>query len=182
MLSCHLDRSDAMTRDERHRRADKYRSMLAQAATQFGGRVLSVDQDIAILLFANPDEAVRAGLWAREIFADLPDAVGDIQARMSIHVEAAIADSMLESPVTTHSGLAICRAANPGQILVSESAAESLARQLPVGVSLVNLGTHRRASSSPSSPRFISSPMRPGLGAFRRHNHSAAVRTTYLPS
>jgi predicted ATPase len=154
MLSCQLDRSDAMTRDERHRRADKYRSMLAQAATQFGGRVLSVDQDIAILLFANPDEAVRAGLRAREIFAEVPDAVGDIQARMSIHVEAAVADSMLESPVTTHSGVAICRAANPGQILVSEFAAEAMALQLPVGVSLVNLGTHRLSDLGQAQPVY----------------------------
>ena len=80
-----------MTRDEHHRRTDRYRGMLAQASTQFGGRVLSVDQDIAILLFANPEEAVRAGLWGREIFADVSDEVGDVQARMSIHVEAAIA-------------------------------------------------------------------------------------------
>jgi predicted ATPase/serine/threonine protein kinase len=143
MLSCQLDAPDAVTGEEHRRVTDRYRSVLAQASTQFGGRVLSVDQDIAILLFAKPIEAVRGGLWAREIFGDAPDPVGDIQARMAVHVEAGLRGSMLESPVTTHSSLVICRAANPGQILVSESAAELLARELPPGLTLVNLGTHR---------------------------------------
>src|SRR4029453_19027239 len=107
-----------------------------------------------ILLFAKPNEAVRAGLWAREIFGDAPDPVGDIQARMAIHVESGLRGSELESPVTTHSSLVVCRAANPGQILLSESAAELLASELPPGVTLVNLGTHRLSDLGHAQPVY----------------------------
>src|SRR4029079_8339993 len=62
---------------------------------------------------------------------------------MAIHVESGLRGSELESPVTTHSSLVVCRADNPGQVLISESAAEFLASELPPGVTLVNLGTHR---------------------------------------
>jgi predicted ATPase/serine/threonine protein kinase len=154
MLSCQLDAPDALTGEEHRRVTDRYRSVLAQASTRFGGRVLSVDQDIAILLFAKPNEAVRAALWAREIFGDAPDPVGDIQARMAIHVESGLRGSELESPVTTHSSLVVCRAANPGQILVSESAAELLASELPPGVTLVNLGTHRLSDLGHAQPVY----------------------------
>ena len=154
MLSCQLDAPDALTGEEHRRVTDRYRSVLAQASTRFGGRVLSVDQDIAILLFAKPNETVRAGLWAREIFGDAPDPVGEIQARMAIHVESGLRGSELESPVTTHSSLVVCRAANPGQILVSESAAELLASELPPGVTLVNLGTHRLSDLGHAQPVY----------------------------
>ena len=154
MLSCQLDAPDALTGEEHRRVTDRYRSVLAQASTRFGGRVLSVDQDIAILLFAKPNETIRAGLWAREIFGDAPDPVGEIQARMAIHVESGLRGSELESPVTTHSSLVVCRAANPGQILVSESAAELLASELPPGVTLVNLGTHRLSDLGHAQPVY----------------------------
>ena len=154
MLSCQLDAPDALIGEERRRVTDRYRSVLAQASTRFGGRVLSVDQDIAILLFAKPNETVRAALWARETFGDAPDPVGDIQARMAIHVESGLRGSELESPVTTHSSLVVCRAANPGQVLVSESAAELLASELPPGVTLVNLGTHRLSDLGQAQPVY----------------------------
>ena len=66
MLWCQLDAPDALTGKEHRRVTDRYRSVLAQASTRFGGRVLSVDQDIAILLFAKPADC-RAGLWARDL-------------------------------------------------------------------------------------------------------------------
>jgi predicted ATPase/class 3 adenylate cyclase len=119
---------------------DRYRRVLAETCTNFGGTLLSTSQDTAVLALPGPAEAVGAAVAAQHSFEVVPPGMSPMRVRMGIHVERATAASL---PISTGTAQAVCRAGHGGQVLMSEAARPLAVPSLAAGAELLDLGVHR---------------------------------------
>jgi predicted ATPase/class 3 adenylate cyclase len=126
---------------ERYRSAmDRYRRVLAETCTEFGGTLLSSVEDTAALALPGPREALAAALAAQRSFESAPRGVASGRVRIGIDVEQST-DAAL--PVSTATAQAVCRAGHGGQVLMTEAARALAATELAAGADLLDLGLHR---------------------------------------
>ena len=140
--------------DLTERTVDRYRSILVEIDTAFQGRVLTMEQGLSILLFDTAELAVGAAVGAAQAFEDSRTSATPIRARLAVHVEPTMRQSVLGAPVTTITCRAVCRAGHVGQIVVSEPAHRLLASALAEGMSLEPLGTHRLSDLGQPRPIY----------------------------
>jgi predicted ATPase/tRNA A-37 threonylcarbamoyl transferase component Bud32 len=141
-------------RELSERTVDRYRSVLVETGTASHGRVLTMEQGLSVLLFDTAELAVEAAVAAARSFEKSQTSPTPVRARLAIHVEPTMRQSVLGAPVTTTTCRAICRAAHVGQIVVSEPARRLLANALNSGTSLEPLGTHRLSDLARPRPIY----------------------------
>jgi predicted ATPase/tRNA A-37 threonylcarbamoyl transferase component Bud32 len=141
-------------RELSERTVDRYRSVLVEMGTASRGRVLTMEQGLSVLLFDTAELAVEAAVAAAQTFEKSLTSPTPVRARLAIHVEPTMRQSVLGAPVTTTTCRAICRAAHVGQIVVSEPARRLLVSALNAGTSLEPLGTHRLSDLGRPKPIY----------------------------
>ncbi len=129
---------------ERYRSAmDRYRRVLAETCTDFGGTLLSSVEDTAVVALPGPGEAVGAAVAAQQAFEVVPPGLPPVRVRVGIHVERAAGPHGVTLPISTGTAQAVCRAGHGGQVLVSEEARPLAVASLAAGAELLDLGVHR---------------------------------------
>ncbi len=148
---------------ERYRSAmDRYRRVLAETCTDFGGTLLSSVEDIAVVALPGPGEAVGAAVAAQQTFESTPPGLSPVRVRMGIHVERT-AGPQDARPVSTGTAQAVCRAGHGGQVLMSEAARPLAVTSLAAGAELLDLGVHRLTDLS--QPHRLYQLKHPALAA-----------------
>ena len=129
---------------ERYRSAmDRYRRVLAETCTDFGGTLLSIVEDTAVVAFPGAVEAVGAAVAAQQTFESAPPELSPMRVRMGIHVERAAGPQEAALPISTGTAQAVCRAGHGGQVLMSEAARPLAVTSLAAGAELLDLGVQR---------------------------------------
>ncbi len=149
---------------ERYRSAmDRYRRVLAETCTDFGGTLLSSVEDTAVVALPGPGEAVGAAVAAQQTFELAPPELSPVRVRMGIHVERAAGPQGATLPISTGTAQAVCRAGHGGQVLLSEAARPLAVTSLAAGAELLDLGVHRLTDLS--QPHRLYQLKHPALAA-----------------
>ena len=121
-----------------------YRRLLGAAVEERGGHQADTQGDALFAFFPSAREALAAAIAAqRSILRHLwPDAVS-VRVRMGLHTGEALASEIGYVGMDVHRAARICAAGHGGQILLSDTTHALVARELPNGVSLRDLGEHR---------------------------------------
>jgi predicted ATPase/class 3 adenylate cyclase len=109
-------------------------------------------EDSFLATFPSPSDGVAAAVEIHHGMVLLePKGLGEVSVRMGI--QSGPASSVPASREVSRAAR-ICEVANPGQIVVSGSTADGLEHDLPVGVSLRPLGSHRLRDLGASETLF----------------------------
>jgi glutamate dehydrogenase len=123
---------------DRYRSAlDTFRHVITEIATEFRGAPIRSVEDRMALAFSGPAEAFSAAIAASRRLHSESD-VESIPVRIAVHAESSDG-----ARVSTRVGFAVCLAAHPNQVLVSESANERLTPELLDEFSVRELGSFR---------------------------------------
>jgi predicted ATPase/class 3 adenylate cyclase len=172
------------TSPARYRTAmDRYRRVLAEIGTDFGGVLVSDVEDQIVLAFAGPDEAVGAAVAAQQTFELAPPEMASVRVRMGVHVEHAAGPTEDAPPVSTATAMAVCRAGHGGQVLVSHAARRLAVTTVAAGVSFLDLGVHRLSDlSQPHRLYQLAHPALPAdfppLRSLENRPHNLPVQLT----
>jgi NAD-specific glutamate dehydrogenase/predicted ATPase len=150
LLSAGIDTTDSAGRARPDpTTADRFEQLIANVCDRYDGALLSPPGDAEVLGFPSATLAVAAAL---DVVGGESDSDGEhaaLPVRIGLHVEPAYGRDPSAGPVTRQTVIAIQLAARPGQVLVSEAAAQAgLVNALPSGASLVDLGRHRLSDLS----------------------------------
>ncbi len=149
---------------ERYRKAiDRYRRVLSETCTDFGGTLLSSVEDTVVVALAGPAEAIGAAVAAQQTFGSASAEPAPVRVRIGIHVEPAGALGEAASAVSTATVEAVCRAGHGGQVLMSDAARPRATSILAAGASLLDLGVHRLTDLS--QPHRLYQLKHPALGS-----------------
>jgi predicted ATPase/class 3 adenylate cyclase len=122
----------------------RHREVVRRAVGQVNGRVIQEVGDGFFLSFGRARDAILAAATAqREIAETRFPGEGQVRVRMGIHTgEPAVwGDGFIGLDV--HRAARICSAAVGGQVLLSKVTADLTRGELPDGVTIKDLGTHR---------------------------------------
>jgi predicted ATPase/class 3 adenylate cyclase len=122
----------------------EYRRLLRAAFAEHGGQEVSTEGDAFFVAFAMASDAVAAAVDAQRALVAHPRAEGvGLRVRMGVHTgePAVIAGDYVGLDV--HRAARICGAGHGGQVLISRATCELVARTLPPGTGLRDLGVHR---------------------------------------
>lgn len=98
---------------------DRYEAVIVRCAAAFGGRLIKMIGDGALVTFEVPADAVRAAAATRAAVTDL-----GIETRSGVHVgEVEIRDDDIAG-IAAHIGQRVTALAAPGEILVSRTVAD----------------------------------------------------------
>jgi predicted ATPase/class 3 adenylate cyclase len=119
-------------------------AILREAVTAHAGVVVSTAGDSIFAAFAAPGSAVVAATAAQRDLANAPWPDGSpVRVRMGLHTAAAEVAGANYAGLEVHRAARIADAAHGGQLVISEATWALVARALPPGVSLRDLGSHR---------------------------------------
>jgi len=120
------------------------RRLVRVAVQERDGQAVSTQGDAVFSAFPSAREALLAAIAAQQAILRHPWPAGAaMKVRMGLHTgEARIADSDYVG-LDVHRSARICAAAHGGQILLSETTQALVAKALPQGVTLLDLGEHR---------------------------------------
>ena len=121
-----------------------YRSMLREVVQEHGGQEVDAQGDGLFVVFPSAGDAVKAAVAAQRAMSTHQWPGGTmVRVRMGLHTgEARVAGTGYVS-MNVHRAARICAAAHGGQILLSDATHALVARDLPEGISLRDLGEHR---------------------------------------
>ena len=158
---------------------DRYRRVLAETCTDFGGTLLSSVEDTAVVALPSAGEAVGAAVAAQQAFESAPPGLSPMRVRMGIHVERAAGPQHAALPISTGTAQAVCRAGHGGQVLMSEAARPLAVTSLAAGAELLDLGVHRLTDLS--QPHRLYQLKHPALAADFPPPRSLDNRSHNLP-
>jgi predicted ATPase/class 3 adenylate cyclase len=122
----------------------RYYELLRNAVAANGGREIDARPDSFFAVFDRASSAVVAAAMAQQAIAKEPwPRGGKVRVRMGLHTGLAKQESVGLVGLDVHIAARICAAANGGQVLLSGSTRRELADEVPKGVALRELGTHR---------------------------------------
>lgn len=123
---------------------ETHHRLLREVFEANGGVEVDTQGDAFFVSFSKASQALAAALAAQVALGAHPWPGGEVvRVRMGLHsCEASVGPTGYVG-VGVHRGARTCSAAHGGQVLVSESTRALVASQLPPGVALVDLGTHR---------------------------------------
>lgn len=120
------------------------RRVLRAAARACGGQVVDSQGDTCFLVFPRAVEAVEGAVAAQRALAEhgWPEGAA-VRVRMALHTGEPILAGRDYVGIDVHRAARLCAAGHGGQILLSETTRDLVARSLPDGASLRDLGEHR---------------------------------------
>ncbi len=123
---------------------EEQRRLLRTAFTEGNGLEIDTQGDAFLVAFSRASDAVATAVAAQQalIKQAWPDGAS-IQVRMGIHTGEPISNTDRYVGLDVHRAARIGTAGHGSQILLSDAVRGLAARDLPVGVSLRDLGTHR---------------------------------------
>jgi predicted ATPase/class 3 adenylate cyclase len=122
----------------------RHQEVIRRAITAHDGVEVRTEGDSFFVAFGDPVEAVIAIAEAQATLAaqDWPTD-GVIRIRAGLHTGYATPQAGDYVALAVHQAARVAKAAHPGQTLLSEACARSVATALPKTLSLTSLGTHR---------------------------------------
>jgi class 3 adenylate cyclase len=134
-----------------HRIGDKYaqaleeqRAIMRTAFQQFEGYEVDTAGDAFFVAFNRAQGGVSAAIAAQRQLAIHQWPEGEVLVvRMALHTGEPIVTATGYVGVDVHRAARLCSAGHGGQILLSETARQLVAENLPEGVTLRDLGAHR---------------------------------------
>ncbi len=131
------------------------RTLLRTAFHQYSGYEVDTQGDAMFAVFARASDALLAAVAAQRELAlhSWPDAV-EVRVRMGLHTgEPSPVDEGYVG-LDVHYAARIMSAAHGGQVLLSQTTRDLAERDLPEGVSLRDLGTHRLKDLEQPTPLY----------------------------
>jgi predicted ATPase/class 3 adenylate cyclase len=121
-----------------------HRRLLRDAFAKGNGQEIDTQGDAFLVAFSRARDAVGTAVAAQRALAkhSWPDGAS-LQVRMGLHTGEPLSESGSYVGLDVHRAARICTAGHGGQILLSDAVSSLAARDLPPGVSLRDLGTHR---------------------------------------
>jgi class 3 adenylate cyclase len=121
-----------------------YRQLLRATFGQWNGQEVDTQGDAFFVAFARATDAARGAIAAQRDVAShaWPEGV-TVRVRMGIHTGEPMLSSEGYTGLDVHHAARIMGAAHGGQVLLSQATRDLVAQDLPVGVSLRDLGAHR---------------------------------------
>src|SRR3954449_2681353 len=122
----------------------EHHRVLRAAFDAHGGREVGTQGDGFFVAFARAADAIAAAASVQRSLADRewPEGV-DVRVRMGVHTGEADVGRDGYVGLDVHRAARICAAGHGGQVLISGSTCELVARELPLDVALRDLGEHR---------------------------------------
>ena len=122
----------------------QYRHLLCSAVQERGGQEVDTQGDASFFAFPRARDAVAAAVAAQQGILRHPWTDGvSVRVRMGLHTGEALATETRYVGIDVHRAARISAAAHGGQILLSDTTHALVAKDLPQGVSLRDLGEHR---------------------------------------
>ncbi len=123
---------------------NEHHRILRAALAEWQGREMDTQGDALFAVFARAADAVSAAAQAQSALADHARASGtELRVRMGLHTGEATLAPIGYVGLDVHRAARLSQVGHGGQVLLSESAAALVKNELPPGVSLLDLGTHR---------------------------------------
>jgi class 3 adenylate cyclase len=122
----------------------EHRELLRAAFASHGGREIGTEGDSFFVAFGRAREAVAAAIDGQAALAThaWPDGDG-VRVRMGIHTGEPSVGPEGYVGLVVHRAARICAAGHGGQVLVSDATRQLIEDDMPAGVELEDLGTHR---------------------------------------
>ncbi len=121
-----------------------HHAILRSALTEWHGREMDTQGDALFAVFPRAADAVSAAITAQRAFADHSRAAGvELRVRMGLHTGEATLNPTGYVGIDVHRAARISQIGHGGQVLLSDSTVALVHNELPSGVSLRDLGTHR---------------------------------------
>ncbi len=122
----------------------QYRNLLCSAVQERGGQEVDTQGDAYFFAFPRARDAVAAAVAAQQGLLRHPWTDGaSVRVRMGLHTGEALATETRYVGMDVHRAARISAAAHGGQILLSDTTHALVAKDLPRGLSLRDLGEHR---------------------------------------
>jgi predicted ATPase/class 3 adenylate cyclase len=123
---------------------DEHRRILRDAFAEGHGQEIGTQGDAFLVAFSRARNALGAAVAAQRALTKhaWPDAAS-LRVRMGLHAGEPVSETGGYVGLDVHRAARICAAGRGGQILLSQSVEVLAARDLPPGVSLLDLGAHR---------------------------------------
>jgi class 3 adenylate cyclase/pimeloyl-ACP methyl ester carboxylesterase len=123
---------------------EEHRRLLRDAFVEGRGQEVDTQGDAFLVAFSRARDALAAAVAAQRALTKHPWPDGaPLRVRMGLHTGEPVSGSGDYVGLDVHRAARICAAGHGGQILVSDAVSVLAARDLPSGVSLRDLGTHR---------------------------------------
>ena len=123
---------------------EQHNALLRRSVAAHHGVEVSTEGDSFFVVFAIPEDAVAAALDAQQaIEAAAWPQDATVRVRMGLHTGAGMRGADNYVGLDVHRGARIASAGHGGQILLSDATRALVERQLPPGVTLLDLGLHR---------------------------------------
>jgi predicted ATPase/class 3 adenylate cyclase len=167
---------------------DRYRNFLAEhrrllraVFDEHGAHEVSTEGDAFFVAFARASDAVAAAVNGQRVLAAHPWAEGiGLRVRMGIHSGEPTVVAADYVGLDVHRAARICSAGHGGQVLISRGTYELVARDLPPGIGLRDLGEQRLKDLA--QPEQLYQLVIPGLAADFPQLRTVGRRTTNLPA
>jgi class 3 adenylate cyclase len=123
---------------------EEHQRLLRDAFAKGNGQEVDTQGDAFLVAFPRARDAVGAAVTAQRALTkhSWPDGAS-LQVRMGLHTGEPISNTDRYVGLDVHRAARIGAAGHGGQILLSDAVSGLAARDLPPGVSLRDLGTHR---------------------------------------
>ncbi len=121
-----------------------YRRLLRAAFQEHGGHEVDTPGDAFFVAFSRARDALSAAVAGQRGIATHPWPEGAaVHVRMGLHTGEPLSAEAGYVGIDVHRAARICTAGHGGQILVSQATRDLVEDELPVGMSLWDLGQHR---------------------------------------
>ena len=167
--------------DRRYAEAlEEHRRLLLTAFGEAHGQEIARYGDAFLVAFSRATDAVRAAVAAQRSLMThaWPDGAS-LRVRMGLHTGEPVSEAGDYAGLAVHRASRICSVGHGGQILVSRTVADLAISDLPPGVSLRELGTHRLKDLQ--DPEHLFQVMPPDLPADFPPLKSLDARPNNLP-
>ncbi|HJP89724.1 MAG TPA: tetratricopeptide repeat protein [Candidatus Limnocylindrales bacterium] len=123
---------------------ERHAAIMRAAMATHGGREQNTEGDSFFVVFDGAGEALEAAIEAQRGLASerWPDGV-DLSVRMGLHTGEASESAAGLVGIDVNRAARIAAAAHGGQVIVSDAVRSLVASDLPAGVSMRDLGSHR---------------------------------------
>ena len=159
----------------------EHRRLLRAVFDEHGGHEVSTEGDAFFIAFARASDAVAAAVNGQRVLAAHPWAEGvGLRVRMGIHSGEPTVVAGDYVGLDVHRAARICSAGHGGQVLVSRGTYELVARKLPPGTGLRDVGEHRLKDLT--QPEHLYQLVILGLAADFPQLRTVGRQTTNLPA
>ena len=159
---------------------EEHRRLLRAAFKEGNGQEVDRQGDSFLVVFSRAREAVGAAVMAQRSLTKYPWPEGAaLRVRMGLHTGEPLGGTSDYIGLDLHRAARICSAGHGGQILVSQAVGILAVPDLPPGVSLRDLGTHRLKDLR--DPEHLFQVVHPDLDADFPSLKSLDARPNNLP-